>query len=660
MAHQLFQLPRQTAISSNLTLVAGAKVGFFLTTTSTPTNSYQDSGLTTPHTNPVVADSAGRLPAIYLDPSIQYRITFTDDDGIEIYPAIDPANDDPVTQDAVVGFLTQAIIGNLLYPRTAAEIAASVTPVNTAKDPGDPERYGTNTTPGTTDMSAALTAANAQSLQAGGAPITPRSVLHIASEVTVTGSFIAPRKQCFTTTSDIYFGRGSIEAVLPEWFGAKADAAIDASTGIDSTAAFEAAIIASTAPSLIIPIHPISCGPGNYLVGNLEFPAVTRLYGTGRHTTNFVAATGTTGAWFTDRNNSAAKIILEGFAMYGRDLAGIDYGLRLGYNGTQHGVEGYIRDLWIQDMPNAVLFDVNGNVGFYNNIACYDGATGIRITGIANQAHDLVAYSCTTRGADLNLVDVKGLEIEAPGNSCVPLYFTGNASVRGLVISLANGTTISHLVQFAAEATTWEIDPLNLAFGNTPAGITVTNGNMRRADGTYFGGNATAGSRSGEGNYSSSSAGQRLQCFVLRIVNTGGTMQHRISDASESGSAGNFASCISNASPTLGNTPTGADASTAFALGGKIGGTTPSIFWLDTVSQKIADGLFMAQLIYNDTDTALNVTPLCQSININGVTRTRLGFQLTNAATGANFNINSTNFDSGELVKILFYGYLTH
>lgn len=144
MAHQLFHLPRSTAISSNLTLIAGAKVGFFLTTTSTPTNSYQDSALTTPHTNPVVADSAGRLPAIYLDPSIQYRITFTDSDDVEIYPAVDPANDQ---------ILTQAIFNAYLalsdpYKRTAAEIAAGVTPVNYAIPSHDavgyvmPARYG--------------------------------------------------------------------------------------------------------------------------------------------------------------------------------------------------------------------------------------------------------------------------------------------------------------------------------------------------------------------------------------------------------------------------------------------------------------------------------------------------------------------------------------
>lgn len=133
MAHQLFSLPRPTAISSNLTLVVGAKVGFFLTGTSTPTNTYQDSALTTPHANPVVADSAARLPAIYLDPSIVYRITFTDSADVEIYPAIDPANDQ---------VLSQAIIGGYLYPRTAAEIAAGVTPTNYQYRPGRVRRYG--------------------------------------------------------------------------------------------------------------------------------------------------------------------------------------------------------------------------------------------------------------------------------------------------------------------------------------------------------------------------------------------------------------------------------------------------------------------------------------------------------------------------------------
>jgi hypothetical protein len=50
--------------------------------------------------------------------------------------------------------------GNIgYYARTAAEISAGVTPVNYAYAPGVVDRYGTNTTPGTTDMTAAIQSA---------------------------------------------------------------------------------------------------------------------------------------------------------------------------------------------------------------------------------------------------------------------------------------------------------------------------------------------------------------------------------------------------------------------------------------------------------------------------------------------------------------------
>ena len=58
-----------------------------------------------------------------------------------------------------VDVLTQATIGSTLYPQTAAEASAGVTPVNYYYEPGNVLRYGTNTTPGTTDMTAAIQAA---------------------------------------------------------------------------------------------------------------------------------------------------------------------------------------------------------------------------------------------------------------------------------------------------------------------------------------------------------------------------------------------------------------------------------------------------------------------------------------------------------------------
>lgn len=187
MTYQLFNLPRATAISNNLTLVSGAKVSFFLTTTSTPTDTYQDSARTTPHTNPVVADAAGRFPAIYLDPEVVYRITFTDADDVEIYPAIDPANDQLLTQALFNAYLALSDP----YKRTAAEIAAGVTPVNYAYEPLNVLRYGNNTTPGTTDMATAIqnainvAAVDVATHSVGGAVYFPKNVYQVTSSIVV-------------------------------------------------------------------------------------------------------------------------------------------------------------------------------------------------------------------------------------------------------------------------------------------------------------------------------------------------------------------------------------------------------------------------------------------------------------------------------------------
>jgi hypothetical protein len=66
---------------------------------------------------------------------------------------------------------TQAGIGSILYPQTAAELAAGVTPVNFFWPVGYVDRYGTNTTPGTTNMTTAITNAIAVIKQQGGGEI---------------------------------------------------------------------------------------------------------------------------------------------------------------------------------------------------------------------------------------------------------------------------------------------------------------------------------------------------------------------------------------------------------------------------------------------------------------------------------------------------------
>lgn len=77
---------------------------------------------------------------------------------------------------------------NATYDVSPAETAALVTIVNKNYRWGHAYRYGTNTTPGTTDMTSALNASLAQSYQANGAsPYWPEDT-YLVSSLTITGA----------------------------------------------------------------------------------------------------------------------------------------------------------------------------------------------------------------------------------------------------------------------------------------------------------------------------------------------------------------------------------------------------------------------------------------------------------------------------------------
>jgi len=89
MAGFLLRNPSLQHVDANGDVYPGAKLNVYLTGTTTRTNSYQDSGLATPHANPVVADSAGLFAPIYLDPSITYKLELTDSADVVIQ-TVDP------------------------------------------------------------------------------------------------------------------------------------------------------------------------------------------------------------------------------------------------------------------------------------------------------------------------------------------------------------------------------------------------------------------------------------------------------------------------------------------------------------------------------------------------------------------------------------------
>lgn len=74
--------------------LAGAKLTFTQTATTTPQNTYTNTALTIAHANPVVADSNGVFAPIYLDPTLPpYRVKYTTSADVLIYQVDDyPSN----------------------------------------------------------------------------------------------------------------------------------------------------------------------------------------------------------------------------------------------------------------------------------------------------------------------------------------------------------------------------------------------------------------------------------------------------------------------------------------------------------------------------------------------------------------------------------------
>lgn len=63
---------------------SGAKVYFFDDGTTTPMITYTDPSLSIPHDHPVVANSAGMFPAIFLEEQVVYKFRVTDADDVLI------------------------------------------------------------------------------------------------------------------------------------------------------------------------------------------------------------------------------------------------------------------------------------------------------------------------------------------------------------------------------------------------------------------------------------------------------------------------------------------------------------------------------------------------------------------------------------------------
>jgi len=131
----LFYNPVAKPLSSNGTFMSGCTATFYLTGTTTAATIYADGALTTPLANPLSADASGTFVPIYLDPDVIYRVQIKTSTGSLI------SDTDPYIPSGLSN-LTQQGLGKVFYPQTAAEVSASVTPVDYFYPQGDVRRYG--------------------------------------------------------------------------------------------------------------------------------------------------------------------------------------------------------------------------------------------------------------------------------------------------------------------------------------------------------------------------------------------------------------------------------------------------------------------------------------------------------------------------------------
>lgn len=154
---------------------AGAKAYFYDSDGSTVISTYSDSELTTANTSPVVADADGWFEPIYLA------------DSVTSYRIIIRSSADTLLRDwsGIPTGVTQTQVGTALYPQTAAEIVAGITPTNYNYEPGNVLRYGATQLPdetGTTDSASAFNAAWAAIKSTGGRLTVPAGYYYLNAQ----------------------------------------------------------------------------------------------------------------------------------------------------------------------------------------------------------------------------------------------------------------------------------------------------------------------------------------------------------------------------------------------------------------------------------------------------------------------------------------------
>lgn len=394
---------------------------------------------------------------------------------------------------------------------------------------------------------------------------------------------------------------------------------------------------------------------GGYLIGTmLRIPNGTMFFGAGRNQTQIVPTVGFVGVMITDKGN-ASKVCLRDFRMDGLKVAGVTDMIKMGYGAEPLGgaewnnlflYGGHVADpaSWITGI------NVVTNVFTFTEIEAGFCGTDFKLgpnSGVSTFTRCLT-ISAINYGFQLNgSAAVRDCEIEAPLAGCVGVYASRETAISGLSYAQAPGVTNAFAIEVDALCPMLVMD----GFIHLPAiGSVLTNViKDNRATFPLNWGPVTAGKNIGiiadslyVGTAGYSIQNQQRQLFRLQLNNNAGTIRHRIGSLRDVTQDSSFANKITGATSVYTTTPTGADATTAFAAGVKIATLDTSFLLFNTLSQSNAvNWSGSAMLAFNSSTVALNVSTTTQSVNVNGVTSNYLMLAFTNAANGANYDLTT-------------------
>jgi hypothetical protein len=138
-AVNLSPLPIQKFFDNAGRPLNGGLLFTYVAGTTTKLATYQDQA-GTPNTNPIVLNFRGEAN-VWLDQTLTYKFVLAPANDTD--PPTNPIwSVDNVSAPISIATLTQQFLGQIIYPRTAEEIAALVVPLFYIWPPGDVRRYG--------------------------------------------------------------------------------------------------------------------------------------------------------------------------------------------------------------------------------------------------------------------------------------------------------------------------------------------------------------------------------------------------------------------------------------------------------------------------------------------------------------------------------------